>query len=221
MARRCERDPVIERATAIDPPRAPAVGGVQFRLMTGELAVDRVDLLLAGEQADLVYGDPPWGPGNLMYWRTQNGETARPSWPAFLNTLASSVRRAAAPGAHVFLEMGVRWVDELARAMEAVGVPETARWSVQYGNPRRPNVLWYAGPGAPCDPTSMAGEPMTMHVLATVARPCALVFDPCTGKGMTARCALKLGMRFAGIELNPNRAAVAQRWAARWEARRR
>jgi predicted methyltransferase len=38
------------------------------------------------------------------------------------------------------------------------------------------------------------------------------VFDPCCGKGYTARAAVASGMMFRGIELNPKRAAVTVEW---------
>lgn len=167
---------------------------------------------LDGERAAIVYSDPPWGAGNLMYWRTHNGETDRPDWREFLSTFCDVVVQSVEPGAHVFVEMGVRWVDELAAEMACRGHAECARWTCLYGSPKRPNMVWYSGPGADCDPTGMSGVAMTHHVLSAVAVPGALVFDPCCGKGMTARVALRLGMRFAGVELNPTRAAVARQW---------
>jgi hypothetical protein len=192
---------------------------VSFRLAIGALTPGRADMVLAGEKPHVIYSDPPWGPGNLMYWRTQNGERKRPSWPDFLGTLCDVLRTAMSAQTHVFVEMGTRWVDELAAAMAKRGLPERTRWTVAYGKPQRPNVLWYAGPGVSCEPSGMSGEAMTTHALTAVARPGELVFDPCCGKGMTARCALRLGMRFAGVELNPKRAAVARRWAERYQAR--
>lgn len=43
------------------------------------------------------------------------------------------------------------------------------------------------------------------------------VFDPCCGKGYTARAAVAAGMKFRGIELNPKRAAVTIGWLSRRE----
>lgn len=194
---------------------------VFFRLAVGELTMSRAELALAGERSEIVYSDPPWGPGNLMYWRTKNDETNRPSWPDFLATFCAVVAASSRPVGHVFVEMGTRWIDDLANAMAAHGLTETARWAVRYGNPQRPNVLWYSGPGVSCDPTGMSGEPMTQHVIDSVAVPGALVFDPCCGKGMTARCALRAGMRFSGVELNPDRASVTRRWCERWQKSRK
>jgi hypothetical protein len=195
------------------------IDGVTFRIAVGELTASRASLVLAGELAHIVYSDPPWGPGNLMYWRTMNRERQRPSWDAFLGTFCDVAVASVRPGGHVFVEMGLRWVDQLAAAMSARGLREAGRWTVRYGSPLRPNVLWYSGPGAPCAPDGMSGEPMTSHVLASVATPGALVFDPCCGRGMTARCALRAGMRFAGVELNPDRAAVTRQWCERWMSR--
>jgi hypothetical protein len=186
-------------------------------VLVGELSLGLAQRALDGRQADIIYSDPPWGPGNLMYWRTMNGEKERPDWDRFLDTFCSVAQASLAPGGHLFVEMGLRWVDELASAMLTVGLPEQSRWRVLYGPAKSPlqNVLWYSGPGAPCDPTGMRGEPMTKHVMESVASPGALVFDPCCGKGMTARCSIRLGMRFAGCELNPQRAAVTSAWLER------
>lgn len=189
-------------------------------LVVGELTQGRALEALSGEQADIVYSDPPWGPGNLMYWRTHNKETTRPSWDGFLSTFCDVVASAVKPGGHVFVEMGVRWVDELAAAMAIRDIKESARWNCLYGNPKLPNVLWYAGPGCGTDPSGLSGVKMTHTALSGVADPGALVFDPCCGKGMTARCAVRLGMRFAGVELNPRRAEVTQRWLTKNQSRK-
>jgi|SRR5690606_5517029 hypothetical protein len=190
------------------------------QLIVGELTHARADLALGGEVADITYSDPPWGPGNLMYWRTHNQERKRPSWPDFLNLFCEIVSKNTRTDGHIFVEMGLRWVDELAAAMERHGRREVRRSTCYYGNPKLPNVLWYSGPGSTTDPAGLSGVKMTRTALEGVARPGALVFDPCCGKGMTARCALRLGMRFAGVELNPRRAKVTKEWLDRFQASR-
>lgn len=189
-------------------------------LVVGELTIARAREALEGEDAEIIYSDPPWGPGNLMYWRTHNQETERPDWEAFIDLFCRVVSESVVDGGHVFVEMGLRWVDQLAGAMAAVGIQERARWTCYYGNPKLPNVLWYSGPGTTTDPSGMSGVAMTRCALEGVARPGALVFDPCCGKGMTARCALRLGMRFAGVELNPRRAAVTRAFLDRHDRSR-
>lgn len=191
------------------------------KLIVGELTRARAKRALDGEIADITYSDPPWGPGNLMYWRTHNKETAYPSWPDFLELFCGIVSKNTRPDGHIFVEMGLRWVDELAAVMESHGRKEARRSICYYSNPKLPNVLWYSGPGSNTDPEGMSGVKMTHTALAGVAREGALVFDPCCGKGMTARCALRLGMRFAGVELNPRRAQVTQDWLDRFQERKK
>lgn len=187
-------------------------------VLVGELSVRLARRALGGQRARILYSDPPWGEGNLKYWRTHNGQVGHPvSWSRFLGTLTEVVTVAIEHGGHIFLEMGCRWADELSRHMECAGFPERARWGVLYGPASKPlpNVLWYSGPGATCDPTGLRGESMTRHVIDAVAEPDALVYDPCCGKGMTARCAVRAGMRFCGTELNPRRAAITTAWLER------
>jgi hypothetical protein len=181
-------------------------------LVVGELTIERARQALAGRKADIVYSDPPWGPGNLMYWRTHNKETTRTSWPAFLETFCRVVAKSIRRDAHVMVEMGTRWVDELSDEMAKNGIKESCRWNCLYGNPKLPNVLWYSGPGCSTNPSGLSGVSMTKTALSGVATSGALVLDPCCGKGMTARCSLRLGMQFAGVELNPRRAEVTRKW---------
>ena len=192
-------------------------------VIVGELSVELATLAIGGERADIIYSDPPWGEGNLKYWRTHNGQCGHPvEWRGFLFTVRDVAVATLRPGGHLFIEMGLRWVDELAVVMGAAGFSECNRWRMYYGSRKKmfPNVLWYSGPGAPCDPTDMFGEPATRHVIDSVAVPGALVFDPCCGKGMTARCAVRAGMRFAGVELNPKRAQVTIDWLEKHDRHR-
>lgn len=193
---------------------AAQIVGVPMRVIVGELNPKNADLALGGLRADIVYSDPPWGPGNLRYWRTHNGETdAVVNWNQFLRTFCKMVKDSIKPDAHVFVEMGVRWVDQLAEVMAEHGINELERWTCVYSAQKLPNVLWHAGPHKlTVDPTGLGGVKMTNMVLESVAQKGALVFDPCCGKGMTARCAVRNGMRFAGVELNPKRAGVTITW---------
>jgi hypothetical protein len=180
----------------------------------GELTLERARAALNGERPHITYCDPPWGPGLLTMFRTMTGENDyQADWPGFLELLATVI--ADSQSAHIFLEMGPRFVDEMASVMTAHGLPECNRWEVLYGSPKRTSSIWYSGPGAPCNPSGMSGVKMTRHVLESVSRPSALVFDPCCGKGMTARCAVRAGMRFAGVELVPVRAQVTIDWLAK------
>jgi hypothetical protein len=56
------------------------------------------------------------------------------------------------------------------------------------------------------------GEPVTKHVLSCCVQPNHLVLDPCTGLGMTARWAHKLGASFRGTEMNAKRLETTLTW---------
>ena len=176
----------------------------------GELTHDMARQVLHGKKADIVYSDPPWGPGNLKYWRTMNNESVEVNWEDFLYLFCSIVSSNTKPSSEIFVEMGCRWVDQLAEQMSLVGIQETHRIDCTYrgGAKRYPNILWHAGSEIDLEHRN-GGVTMTKEVLMSVAIPGGLVFDPCCGKGMTAKCALRLDMDFVGIELNPQRAAVA------------
>lgn len=181
-------------------------------VVVGELTLERAREALHGELADVVYSDPPWGPGMLRYFRTINGERRRPDWCEFLGLFCEVVAASRKAAGHVLIEMGPRWVDDLCASMLTVGILQSARFDCFYGSKRLPVTLWYSGPGIHSHPEGLHGSEMTLTALRGVCSRGSLVFDPCCGKGMTARCASRLGMRFAGVELNPKRAEVCKRW---------
>ena len=50
----------------------------QHRLWVGDITDGAVEQLMGGERADVIYSDPPWGPGNQQYWHTMRERGARP-----------------------------------------------------------------------------------------------------------------------------------------------
>lgn len=205
------------------------------RLLCGDLTCGVVASLMGDERADVVYSDPPWGPGNQQYWHTMHvrGSAPRTSWPLFLESFCQAVTTHRKPDAPVLVEMGMRWVDELDAAMADVGLVATARHTITYG-PRAkplPNTLSVYGATVPLAlPVPPHGEPVTRAALAAVVTPGALVLDPCTGLGMTARVTHTLGGVFRGTEMNAARLERTATWLRRhvenpgfWgnEARRR
>lgn len=188
------------------------------RLVHGDITSGAVARAMQGEMADVVYSDPPWGPGNQKFWHTMNrrGSSPRTSWSGFIASFASVVAIARASHAPVFVEMGLRWTDDLDDAMTNVGLPLRRRWRIFYGSKRRPlpNTVALFGPVdmdvAMPDPAH--GEPVTRAVLRACVRPGAIVLDPCTGLGMTARLAHELGARFVGTELNAARLQRTATW---------
>jgi hypothetical protein len=213
----------------------PIVGIGRHRLLCGDLTLGVLERLMRDDDgapvlADVVYVDPPWGPGNQQYWHTMNarGSVPRTPWPDFLAALCSACRTYRKPSAPVFVEMGLRWVAELDAAMAAVGLAVTRRWSITYGPKAKPlpNSLSLYGAQPTIDmvlPSPPHGPPVTRWMLAATVRPGAIVLDPCTGKGMTARFTHEFGGCFRGLELNPRRLEAAAAWLHRHndrEARR-
>lgn len=44
---------------------------LKSRISNYDIMDDDLSLLLGGEKADCLYSDPPWGIGNLKYWRSK------------------------------------------------------------------------------------------------------------------------------------------------------
>lgn len=199
------------------------------RLLCGDITEGIVSTLMRAELADVVYSDPPWGPGNQQYWHTMRlrGSVPRTSWASFLESFANACVEHSKQDAPVFVEMGMRWADQLADTMVRRDLAEVTRWVVTYGPRKRPlpvTILMFAHPSAATsDRVTMMvraiehempthGEPVTAHVLRAAVRPGMTVLDPCTGLGMTARWAHKLGGCFRGTEMNASRLERTASW---------
>lgn len=194
------------------------------RLLCGDITKpDVVDTLMDGSKADVIYSDPPWGPGNQKYWHTMNrrGSKPRTSWESFLCSFASVCAQHRKPTAPVFVEMGLRWTDDLDDAMERVGIKMVRRWTILYGPRKKPLKNTVALYGAPCPPISLPeprhGEPVTAAILESVISSGDIVLDPCTGKGMTARATHRFNGYFFGAELNPSRLKQTGDWLRKRE----
>lgn len=188
------------------------------RLLCGDLTDGAVDRLMGSERADVVYSDPPWGPGNQKFWHTmrERGAAPRTSWPEFLVAFAGAVAQHRKRSAPVFVEMGLRWTGDIEAAMRAAGLPHRRTWPILYGPKSKPlpNALLLFGPRAidVAMPSPAHGEPITRAALAAVVRPGSLVLDPCTGLGMTGRITHVLGGQFRGCEMNAARLDRAAAW---------
>lgn len=184
------------------------------KLMVGSVTAGDVSVLMGDEQADLVYSDPPWGPGNLMYWRTKNSEVIRPDWNEFVAEFVKSVDAYCKGWA--FVEMGLRWGDQLAEAFMQAGWIERHRHVMDYGKPPRPNLLmafhrtetWPAGDGLAELPKW--GWDATEEIARRFAIHGGIMLDPCIGLGKSATVFARRGMSVRGLELNPKRLEKAE-----------
>ncbi len=198
------------------------------RLLCGDITCGAVDALMGDERAAVVYGDPPWGPGNQQYWHTmrERGSAPRTDWHGFLDALAGAIARGRAPDAPVLLEMGLRWTADLDAALAGVGLPLRREWRITYGPRSKPlpqSLRLYGPVDVPVEIPKSAehGEAATRTVLGAVVRPGAIVLDPCTGLGMTARVTHRLGGQFRGSEMNAARIERTAVWLRRAVAGRR
>jgi len=196
----------------------------RHRLLCGDLTTGAVDDLMGEEQADVVYCDPPWGPGALQMFSTMSDPVSTPrlQWPRFVDVLCAEIAHYRAPHAPVFIEMGLRWIDDLDASMENAGLPMIRRWDVTYGSrtcPRRSTVALYAIRGNGLHmlhmPDPPHGESVTQAILEAAVYPGLIVFDPCCGLGMTARIAHRLGGSFRGVELVSGRLDRTAEWLRR------
>lgn len=163
----------------------------------------------------VVYGDPPWSPGNEKWWR-RHAELAPPMhYSDLLGGWCGAV--AALRPVHVFCEQSVNaghrklFLDAFDQS--GCGLGSAVEYVTTYGSPKRENILVHYGPEISTDPTGMSGVPMTRAVFAGIEWPAgSVVVDPCIGKGMVSRLAHEFGLDCVGTELNPKRLNKTISW---------
>lgn len=180
----------------------------RHRLLQGDITLRSIRALLGDERVSAVYSDPPWGRGNLSYWRTHNGQVGHPvDWRSFVERLLGDC--AAACDGPVWIETGVRFERDVTDAAASVGLPHVRTYECRYGRPVRPNLLLLMGRPAvvpePLPVEQMTGRGLVRWALTTTVGRGAVVLDPCCGLGTTARICVETGLTFRGAELNPAR----------------
>jgi hypothetical protein len=174
--------------------------------------VDR--LFSDGRKADIYYGDPPWGGGNVKYWATMakkmtgaNVEVI--SYEALMDRIFNLIARHVAQ--HVFLETGLRWEDDLLERMKRIGLKNIERQSIFYGSGKTlyENVIAFGSfTGAVGNLPRLAGlrgRKLPLEAIRPFARPGGIILDATCGMGYSAQAAVDLGMEFRGNELNAAR----------------
>ncbi len=192
-------------------------------VVTGGLEGPAIAELLRRGTADMIWADPPWGQGLLRYFYTLNkNRVARIDWDEFL-TLFCGACLQMCPEGPIYVAMGNKWTEGLAKRMSEFGVREIDREIVYYptGAGPRPCTLWL---GATVDqpplnvPAEVVGSSTKARSLLRVVVWCLqrhpkanIVLDLCCGKGQTARAAIRENRTFWGLELNPDRAEVTRK----------
>lgn len=204
----------------------------RHRLLCGDITAGAVGKLMGDELADVIYSDPPWGPGALQLFATQAGPglpDSAEAWALFLDVFARTCAAHSKPSTPIFVEMGPRWAEQLRSVMRDHGMYRACAWTVTYGPKAKPLPvtlgLFGMTPLGSLDvvvhavddsmPSPAHGEPVTAAALRCVVRPGYVVLDPCTGLGMTARWTHKLGGDFRGVELVQARMARTADWLRR------
>lgn len=191
------------------------------RFACADIEKDNVcKLLNIPKKIYMVYSDPPWNQGNARMWRTISkidGEIGRKvEWNNFVNKFCITINRSRPD--HIFIEMGVRQSSGFTSSAINNGLPQFRdEWNVFY-NYIHPNKLLYFSniDGFTGNPEGLKNEPMTKYVFDHISKQGEVVFDPCTGLGMTARMAHKFGMIFYGNELNPLRLKKTLEWMGKY-----
>ena len=163
-----------------------------------------LDDLFQGAKADVMYSDPPWGVGNLKFWRTYNGQKEHNvDWVRFVQRIKFLADRHVRGS--IFLETGMRFEQDI---IDIFGKPQ-GRYVIKYkgGGKILPNVLLGYGEQPKLNPSGMMGFDVPFTVLSSLPTPPKSVFDCCVGLETTARVAKKMDLLCYANELNPKRAA--------------
>jgi hypothetical protein len=168
------------------------------------------------EYAQTLYVDPPWGDPHMKFFATQRRkQTAVNEPPLLFADLLSRLGdlTAAHVRGMVYVEMGERWTEQTAEAIEAAGITLIATHTIYYkGNkgllPAK-LIEGHIGIDSPYpiefDPGQYQGVALPRSILASAPQN-SIVFDPCCGMGFTAQAATSHSLRFYGNEFNSARA---------------
>jgi len=171
--------------------------------------------LLDGRRSEVVYGDPPWSPGNEKWWRWHAGLGSPRQYEDLLRAWAACA--VACQPEHVFVEQSANALHAepmISILRDALPHPVIEAWEVVYGSPRRANALYHFGlHPLRTDPTGLAGDRLVARVFSGLHYSERItVADPCIGLGTTARCASAMGWNCIGTELDPARLARVSGW---------
>ncbi len=158
----------------------------------------------------LLYTDPPWGQANASSFRRKADLEGAANYVAFRRALCRIIAELGAPAV---VEMGLRWVNDWRYELQNLGCPVV---HVVQGTYYRTKPMAYIIV-APRPLAHRLGAALTGvdddrspgYAIDTVAPPPgSVIFDPCCGRGLTARYTVSRGHHFLGNELAPYRAAA-------------
>jgi hypothetical protein len=165
-----------------------------------------------GKRPDMTFVDPPWTPALATGYRTKAGVPAKVDFEGLMQWVGHAA--AWAEGA-IYIEIGRQYQGAAISTLESLGIPHAASWDITYYRTRPARLLLFHRIGATngsavtADFTGYDDEDVPALAIQTDSRYGGIVFDPCTGQGLTAESAALAGRRFMGIELHPGRMARA------------
>ena len=199
-----ERHPVIEGQVASREGCALLCGSIM------DPEYDGAGLFQFGAP-DMVYADPPWSSGVIKAYYTKAKLDNPPAYEELIQRMLDLCRQHA-PEANVFVE-GSEETPALEAVLDGNGLVWHSVPTTYYR--KSPARIWAfnmaGGPPPPLDAVAGMDDEDIPGLLMDQLRPRA-VYDPFTGRGLTARSAVSRGIPFMGSELNPKRLAVLHEW---------
>ena len=157
-------------------------------------------------EIDMASVDPPWGQAKLTYFSNKTKSQA-PSWMSFLRQLVQLLQRT--KGA-VYVEIGMNWLDDLLQVIDEKHGKVLRQWEITYFGKRPATLVLCAWSNCAAPNFNFNGlddQDTPFEAINHSSVIGDVVFDPCTGHGLTARAAISQHRRFYGLEINKDRAA--------------
>lgn len=170
-------------------------------ILNRDIMIDDLNEL---KKCDCIYVDPPWGEGNLKYWRTMNGQKGfNINWKKFIERLFLLCKK------HVqgpyLIEMGLRFIDDIILMF---GEPEQIFYPYYLsGNKKYKNSILIYNAKVNVNLNNLNGFELISTALNNLNYKYEIkrIFDPCVGLGMTARFCKKYNKILMANELNLQR----------------
>ena len=156
--------------------------------------------------ADMIYTDPPWNLGNLNGYYTKAGLADYfEAFGSFADALFCRIREISP--AVCYLEIGKQNARDFEARLRDL-FPVVQVWEILYYRRHPCYLLRGARTETAADFTGMDDTATPLAAISSEGEAVSCVGDLCTGQGLTAVAAHKLGKRFVGTELNRRRMAV-------------
>jgi len=165
--------------------------------------------LLKEQPPTLMYADPPWGESNAATFRTKAGvDRGIKNYDLLIESFLTP---AIENNLLCYMENGRKWEQRAVNIVGKIGGQVTGSWEITYYR-NKPCVLIAADfrETPESDHPEFSGlDDEDTPTLALQSRPVGTVYDPCSGRGLTARSAEKQGWHSVNRELSVWRMAEA------------